>query len=151
MIDLSTDEKLAVLCAAPAFRSLDDAARRAFAEMLETECFRMGEEVCSFGEFDDRVMIIASGSLSVSLPGVCAAASALGRGDIIGEYGLVVGLRRTASIATLESSTLLSIDYERFTDFLRKHPGVLIYLFERAVTRLLLLEAKVREHALAVG
>lgn len=149
MLGLSMYEKLAILCESPVFRSLDDDARRVFAEMAETECFQADGIVCNCGEFDDRVMVVVSGSLSVSLPGVGKGVSVLGRGEIIGEYGLVVGLRRTANVVALERTVLLSVDYERFTAFLQRYPGVLIYLFSKAVTRLLQLEAQVREHSVA--
>lgn len=112
--------------------------------MAQTESFRTGEEVFSFGDFDDWVMVVSTGTLAVSFPGNQKEAFMLGRGELIGEYALVVGLRRTASIVAAENCTLLSWDHDSFISFLKEHPSVLIHLFKKAVTRLLELEAKLR-------
>lgn len=145
MTELTTAEKISILRDSPAFSSLDEAALNQFAEMARTETFQKSEEVFSYGDFDDRIMVLGSGTVSVSLPGKEKNTFQLKRGDLIGEYGLVVGLRRTASVVASENSTLLSLDYDRFLSFMKEHPGVLIHLFKKAVTRLVELEARTRQ------
>lgn len=145
MNQLTTAEKIAILRDSPAFASLGDAALQQFADMARTETFPKGAEVFRYGDFDDRVMVVGTGAVSVTLPGREKDPLKLKRGDLIGDYGLVVGFRRTASVVAAENSALLSLNYDRFLSFMREHPDLLLNLFKKAVTRLVELEARMRQ------
>lgn len=134
---MNTDEKLRALNASDFFRKVPRTDLRAFAESLRVENFEKGETVCRDGEVADRIFVVASGELEVRLPKFKGRAPKVAPGEIIGEYGLFTGQIRTADVVSRTNSTLLSLEYDRFREFLDQFPDTTYALLDQTVQRLL--------------
>ena len=109
----------------------------AMSELMRVESFPSGAVVIEVGEVADCVYVVAEGALSVFLPGFREAVRVLHPGDVLGEYGIIAGAVRTVTVRAEVDSVLLSLDYERFREYLQRFPMALWVLFENAVRRLL--------------
>lgn len=107
------------------------------ASMTETEHFRAGEILWDSGDMADRVHVIVSGALSVRLPGRERAVDTLGPGEIVGELAMFAQSRRSAAVAADVDTTVLSLQYGPFREFLLAHPEALLSLLGRIVRRFL--------------
>lgn len=134
---MKTAEKLDTLRKSDLFKKVPSPDLRAFAESLRTERFQKDEKVCEQGDPADRIFIVASGKLEVSLPKPKRKLRMIGAGEMIGEYGLFTGQTRTASVICHENTVLLSLEYMRFREFLDLFPGTTYALLDQTVQRLL--------------
>lgn len=82
--------------------------------------------VFSEGDEADSFYIIESGSVRAFFrnDGKDTSLSVLGRGDCFGEMALLNKDRRSASVITLDDTTLLRINRDTFLGFTREHPGL---------------------------
>ena len=140
-VTLSLEERTRALEACPVFSRIPPDRLSLLAEMMETESLAPGETLCEHGETSDRVYVVASGSLDVFLPGRPDAVRALAAGDLLGEYGMFTGLKRTATVKAKSEAALLSLDYTRFRAFLLQFPEAALVLLGTAVERLVAAEA----------
>jgi CRP-like cAMP-binding protein len=106
------------------------------AEMMRIERFPAGSTVVEAGEAADRVYVVAEGSLSVFVRGSEQSVRQLRMGDVLGEYGMVASAVRTATVKADDEAVCLSLDYERFREYLVRFPEALWVLFEGAAKRL---------------
>jgi CRP-like cAMP-binding protein len=118
------------------FRELSEESLALLAGELAVETFAEGEVVCGAGEHADRIYIVNKGNLSVRLPGKEGVVSRLGPGDIIGEYGMFIGVR-TGLVEADTDVELLSIDYPHFKEFLMNNPSTMYELMSVTVASLL--------------
>lgn len=139
---MDTAEKLATLSATEFFRKVPQTDLRALAESLRVEQFRKGETVCEKGDLADRIFVVASGELEVRIAGYKGKPPRIRPGEIIGEYGLFTGQIRTADVVSLADATLLSLEYDRFREFLDLFPGTTYALLDQTVQRLLAAQGK---------
>lgn len=98
-------------------------------------------ETAVFFEDDtsDSVYGILSGAVKVfrtSDEGEERILQILGPGDVFGEYALIDGKPRSASVATLEESVLLSISHRDFRHFVGEAPDVLWKVLESYTNRM---------------
>src|SRR5260370_41162179 len=80
------------------------------------------------GDRSDVLYIILSGSVRIfqtSLDGKEKTINTLATGSFFGEMAMLDGQPRSASVATIEDTTMLAIDYRTFRDFCSLHPEVL--------------------------
>jgi CRP-like cAMP-binding protein len=140
---MDTAEKLATLSATEFFRKVPLTDLRALAESLREERFRKGETVCQKGDLADRIFIVASGELEVRIAGYKGKSPRIRPGEIIGEYGLFTGQIRTADVVCLGDAILLSLEYDRFREFLDLFPATTYALLDQTVQRLLAAQGKV--------
>lgn len=138
---MDTASKLDTLRTSELFRKVPHSDLRAFAESLRVEHFRANEAVCMLGDVADRIFIVASGELGIWIAGAKKGSKkkvrTLGRGQLIGEYGLFTGQVRNADVLCETDAVLLSVEYDRFRDFLDLFPGTTYALLEETVHRLL--------------
>lgn len=140
---LSTAQKQSCLQSCDLFSRLAPATLAVLAEAVDVERYADGEEVCEHGEEADGVYIIMDGTLAVFIPGVEQPVRKMGAGQIFGEYGMFAHVR-TATIVSEGESTLLSMEYARFKDFLFQYPEAMYRLLAVAVSRLNEAEARLR-------
>jgi CRP-like cAMP-binding protein len=139
---MDTAEKLTILSASDFFRKVPHTDLRALAESLRVEQFHKGETVCEKGDVADRIFIVASGELEVRIPGYKGKLPRIRPGEIIGEYGLFTGQIRTADVVCLTDATFLSLEYDRFREFLDLFPDTTYALLDQTVQRLLAAQEK---------
>lgn len=131
-----------VLTRSSVFAAVPRADLAMLAELLNTESFEANALVMEAGEPADCVYVVAEGSLSVYLPNSTTRIRTLGPGDVLGEYGILAGSVRTTTVRADEPAILLSLEYERFHEYLLRFPTALWVLFEDTVRRLLAAERR---------
>jgi len=141
---LSIEQKREALRRCPLFSQLEVTEIGVLSESMEEELFHVGEEVCLAGETADRVYIIYEGALAVYLPNLPEPVRVLRPSQVFGEYGMVTQTR-TTTIKAVETTTMLSMSYERFQNFLLSYPAALFELFRTSVNRLIGAEKRLIE------
>ena len=134
---MNSRDRTQTLAGSKTFGTIPRSELEVLGDMMRAESFRAGSVVAEAGEPADCVYVIATGTLSVYLPGGATPMRTLGPGDVLGEYGMLTGAVRTATVKASEDATLLSLDYERFKAYLLRFPEALWALFESAARRLL--------------
>jgi CRP-like cAMP-binding protein len=141
---LTVVEKLRTVETCPLFSGVPSAELAVLAEMMRTEYLRADEILFQAGEFSDSVYVVAAGALNVFLPNDPLPVRALSPGDLLGEYGLLANLARTATVRASTDAVLLSLDYQRFRAFLLRFPEATLVMLKTAVARLVAAENKNR-------
>ncbi len=139
---LPAAEKLRILGRCPLFSGIPAADLAVLAEMMRTEYVAAGELLFQSGEYSDCAYVVAAGTLGVYLPSESLPVRALSPGDLLGEYGMLVDLARTATVRAATDAVLLSLDYQRFRAFLLRFPEATLALLKTAVARLIEAERK---------
>jgi len=130
------DARLAVLRASELFASVPPSELGVLATMFEVEEFAVGDVLMRAGERASRVYTIASGEVEVRSPDDGHPVARLGRGGVVGEYGLFHDGVRTATVVALAPTRALSLDYQRFHRFLLAFPEAMLTLMRTTVERL---------------
>jgi len=141
---LTSEERASVLSRAPAFALVPPEGRALLAEMVTVEAVAAGRHLFRAGDVAGDLFVVAKGRLAVHLADAAPGdppLQELGPGEVVGEYGLFSGLRRTASVVATEDAVLMALDYERFRNLLLEEPTVTLALLEAAVRRLVEIEA----------
>jgi CRP-like cAMP-binding protein len=94
---------------------------KVLAAMFTTVNFNDGQEICRVGDRATQVYAILEGQIEVQL-GDGSVADMLKPGDVVGEYGMFGGQRRTATLVSRGPSSVLTLDYPRFKRFLLAFP-----------------------------
>jgi CRP-like cAMP-binding protein len=141
---LSAAARAQALAGSSVFSGVPYGDLAALAELMRVESFAANAVVMEAGEIADCVYVVAEGSLSVFLAGSVQAVRRLRPGDVVGEYGIIEGSVRTATVRADGDCVLLSLDYERFREYLQRFPMALWVLFEDAVRRLLAAERRAK-------
>jgi CRP-like cAMP-binding protein len=141
---LTIAEKLRTVGTCPLFSGVPLAEITVLAEMMRTEYLRTDEILFQAGEFSDSVYVVAAGTLNVFLPNESLPIRTLSPGDLLGEYGLLANLARTATVRASTEAVLLSLDYQRFRAFLLRFPEATLVMLKTAVARLVAAENKNR-------
>ena len=113
---------IALLRLARVFSPLPAPPLEAVARRAEWQVLPAGTMVIRQGGVGDRYYVLASGSVRVVQDGYTLRDMAT-VGDGFGEIALLHGVRRTASVTTLEDSELLVIDRATFLDAVTGHAG----------------------------
>lgn len=116
------------------FQQIEEADLTHLAAMFERVNFSDGEWLCHFDDPADCVYAVESGHVDVLLDGAGSPVASMGRGDVVGEYGMFVK-RRTASLRARGTTGILSLDYHRFRRFLMAFPGTMMKMMEVTVQR----------------
>lgn len=137
---MSFEARLHALSKCEFFGAVSESDRAALVEVMREEKYAEGETVCRAGEPSDRVYVVASGTLDVTVPGRQGSVRHLHAGDLFGEYGMFDEGVRTATVTCLTPATLLTLDYPRFRMFLLNFPEATLSIFGATVRRLQALE-----------
>lgn len=119
------------------FDDLDSVELAALASVFEQTSLSSGEELMSEGSPSDSFHLVVSGRLRA----LAETASGpkrrgeIGRGEPIGEMGLLTGSPRTASVVAVRDSELLTLPAKRFDELVGAHPGLIRKLAASIIRR----------------
>jgi cAMP-dependent protein kinase regulator len=118
-------------------RAVPASERPALIERFVTRVFEEGEVLIRQNATDDGLHLIASGKVSVvrEEAGEPLVIATLNPGDTVGEVSLVLRKPSTATVVALHPTLTLHLASSGFRDLLRKHPAILVELYDLAVSR----------------
>jgi NTE family protein len=113
---------------------------------LETVVVKGGEVVVRRGDPSDDLLLVVSGRLKVVLEapetGSERVLAELGRGETVGEAGLITGDRRSATVYAIRDAILARLTRESFEALCRRQPKVMMERFAGGTLRRMLREAR---------
>ncbi len=97
-----------------------------------------GEILMREGDASDALFVVASGRLQAFVDGGGGETlvGEIGRGEVIGEMGILAGEPRSATVRTLRDSILVRIPSDAFLRFLREEPNELLEITQLLIKRL---------------
>lgn len=125
-----------VLARSSVFGSVPAGDLKVLAMMFERRNLRDGEILCHAGDPADCVFAVAGGVVDVLLPGTTAPAVERRPGDVVGEYGMFLSARRSATLRARGETSVLTLRYSHFRRFMLAFPESMLALFELCVRRL---------------
>jgi CRP/FNR family cyclic AMP-dependent transcriptional regulator len=130
------EERLAQV---PLLAGLDETARTALAEQLESVSFPAGTTVCRQGEVGDALYLIQEGTVEVVVQDSLGDQSVLeqmGPGQHFGEMALLDEGPRSATVSTVSDVELLRLSRDDFQQLVLQHPSVALLLLRELSRRL---------------
>ena len=109
------------------FRDLSLEQRTRLSERLHSHTFPANSNIITAEQPGEVVYIIRSGTVKITMDqadGNAVILAILGAGDVVGEMSLVDSAGRSASVITLEPSTLLWMGRDDFESCLRQFPEI---------------------------
>ncbi|MEJ2106347.1 MAG: cyclic nucleotide-binding domain-containing protein [Acidiferrobacteraceae bacterium] len=137
MADLYT--RILMLSKAPVFSSVNTEDLRVLALELEEEACFAGERVFDISEPSDRVYIIESGKIGISInpdPKAKEFIATLGPNECFGEMGIFDDNPRSATAHVLEDSTLLVLDKAKLRALVLNYPEMALGMLRSLSLRL---------------
>jgi len=116
-MNLPTEFDLSDLGRIDLFRNLTAADLRRLGELLHRKTFPAGKSLMTVDQTGEVVYFILSGAVKVHIEqedGADVSISILGPGEVIGEMSALDQTNRSASVVTIEKTTLLWMDRETF-------------------------------------
>jgi CRP/FNR family transcriptional regulator len=107
--------------------------------IVKRRMFKADTVVFFEGDQSDSMYVILNGSVKVYTKaddGSEKILTTLGKGEIFGEYSLIDGHPRSANIATLEGTEMLSISHKDFRQFVTNSPEILWKVLESLTERM---------------
>jgi predicted acylesterase/phospholipase RssA/CRP-like cAMP-binding protein len=115
--------------------SSGDAAVSQLVERIEFTRLEAGEQLFAQGDDSDAAYVVVSGRLRVDREGPQARLlGEVGRGDVVGEMGLLDNAPRSASVRAVRDSTLARLSLEEFRALIFEKPQMILH-FARTVLR----------------
>jgi CRP/FNR family cyclic AMP-dependent transcriptional regulator len=116
-----------VLAAMPLFRDLEDAELSRIAGMLQARRFPAATNILTVEQPGEVAYIILGGTVKVhveQVDGSDVILAILGHGEILGEMSLVDRIGRSASVVTMEESTLAWLNRATFWELMERLPAL---------------------------
>ncbi len=126
-MNLPTEFDLSDLSRIDLFRNLPHTDLRRLGELLHRKTFPAGKALMTVDQTGEVVYFILSGAVKVHVEqenGADVSISILGPGEIIGEMSALDQSNRSASVVTIEKTTLLWMDRETFRRFVMAIPAL---------------------------
>jgi predicted acylesterase/phospholipase RssA/CRP-like cAMP-binding protein len=97
-----------------------------------------GEVLFEEGDVSDAAYFIVAGRVRVSMDddGTVSTLAELGRGEVVGELGLLDNAPRSATVRAVRDSTLAIFTTEVFEELVTRSPGLMLHLARGILTRL---------------
>ena len=117
-------------------KDIDKAVLQDLLELLEINLLRSTETLVREGEESDALYIVINGRLRVTVTtedGSQSALLELGRGETVGEAGLITGEKRSATVYALRDTVLARLSQTAFNQLLAKHPQAMMQQFAATV------------------
>jgi CRP/FNR family transcriptional regulator, cyclic AMP receptor protein len=133
----------AALSSTPYLRQVDEPGVAKLAAMGRVRDYRRGTYVCHEGEEAPDVFFLVSGRVEISSSasnGSRILHATVDTPQFLGELAVLGGMPRTASVVTLDDSTVWTVDGDDFLSFLTRQPQA-----SRAALRALAQQVKVQE------
>jgi len=107
--------------------------------LVEWVDLEAGQQLFAQGETADAAYIVVSGRIRLTAvhDGVVGLDVSVGRGDIVGELGVVEQAPRSASAVATRDTTLAKLTIEQFATLTAKHPTLMLQIFRTIVTRVM--------------
>jgi CRP/FNR family transcriptional regulator, cyclic AMP receptor protein len=126
-MNLPTEFDLSDLSRIDLFRNLPHTDLRRLGELLHRKTFPAGKSLMTVDQTGEVVYFILSGAVKVHVEqedGGDVSISILGPGEIIGEMSALDQSNRSASVVTIEKTSLLWMDRETFRRFVMANPAL---------------------------
>lgn len=108
------------------FKFLNDREIDDLLSMCDIQVYEEGEGIINQGEFEQAFYAVISGSVEVDVNEgrkkkvyICT----IGEGEVFGEAGMFMKVKRTANVNSLSEAVLLYITREEFVQFIKKNPA----------------------------
>lgn len=96
-----------------------------------------GDILLRHGDPSDAIYLVLSGRLCASLPGTTQRVlGEIGRGEMIGEMGVIQATSRSADVTALRDSQLLKISADDFRKLMDQHPHVAMPMIRTLLKRI---------------
>lgn len=108
------------------FKHLDESALNGVLAVSDIVHYKAEDRIISEGEISSYLYTILDGSVSVRVSeraGKEVYLGVLGEGDVFGEAGIFMSVKRTAHIVSAESTTLLRISRQGLLELIHKYPS----------------------------
>ena len=128
--------RAALLAQSSVFSNVPPNELKILATMFEERALQDGEVLCHAGDLASCVFAIASGNIDVFLPEQPEPVSRCNVSDIVGEYGMFLSGRRSATLRAVGPTNVFVLDYKHFKRFLLAFPESMMALFAMCVARL---------------
>ncbi len=132
-------ERIMLLKRSPVFAEVKTEDLRAVAQSLEEEQYFSGDRVFDINEYGDRMYIVQSGRIGISLHADSSKkdfVAELGAGECFGEMNLVDELPRSATAHVVEDTTLLSLEKSRLRGLVINYPELSLGMLKGMSLRL---------------
>jgi CRP/FNR family cyclic AMP-dependent transcriptional regulator len=113
------------------FTGLEERDMQWLAERLHSKTFPAYTSIITAEQPGEVVYIILNGTVKVHIEqagGADVVLAILGSGDTVGEMGMLDSAGRSASVETLEESTVLWMDRQNFQEAIQRLPGLSLNL-----------------------
>src|ERR1043166_8901910 len=123
----------------PLFSSLDDAAARELATLLENRDVTSGTSLFRAGELGDSMYLIQSGRVMIAVhdqDGKEIVLAELAQGDFFGEMAIIDGKQRSADATVTEDARLSVLSRDHFLRFINGNPVVALEMLSAVFQRL---------------
>lgn len=120
------------------FANLDSKYIKGIAQICTERNFQPGDALMKQGEDGIGLFIILSGRVrveKVDMSGKQVELASNGSGDILGEFAVLDGAKRTATVTATEATSCLVLASWEFTSFMKAHPEVAIDILPIVVKR----------------
>ena len=110
----------------PVFRDLRPEVIDLIAGVLEPVVLPGGERLFRQGDPGDAAYVVLSGRLRILREGEAGPTviREIGRGEVVGEFALLTGDARSATVTAIRDSELGRLPAAVFTDLMREHPAI---------------------------
>ena len=135
----------------PLFDGLSEDEHQTLAKVVQTSTFPKGRLVILANEEGDSFFTILRGRVKVAISGTDGREmilSVLGKSEFFGELSLLDGRPRSASVTTLEETTLLALRRSDFLRILNQNPELAIKLIVALASRLRMADLQMANLAL---
>jgi signal transduction histidine kinase len=138
MNETRIDEKIFLLRLA--FKGLDDNELEEVASLTEFRTYPPNYVLCHEGAYEDVLYIIAEGNIVISKKIIEEEEDQIlrvgGRGDVVGEMGLIQSAPRAATVRTTTECTVLEMEKQDFETILSRSPRMAIDLIRITLDRI---------------
>ncbi len=124
-IDNNTDQYRDSIKDILLFKFLSEREVEDLLRMCEVQVFEEGERIVQQGEVEQAFYAVINGSVEVSVEEgrkknvyICT----IGSGEVFGEAGMFMKVKRTANVNSLSQTALLHITRSDFIQFIKKYP-----------------------------
>ena len=132
-------ERIVILKRAPIFAEVATDDLRVVVEEMQEDAYFKGERVFDIGDPSDRMYIVLTGKIGISLhqdPNIADFVSALEAGECFGEMGPIDGAPRSGSAHVLEDAQLLWLDKLKLDGLIASYPELALGLLRGMSKRL---------------
>lgn len=108
-------------------------------ELLEWTRLQAGEQLFAQGDVADAAYIVVTGRLQLTAEhdGVQTLDVSIGRGDIVGELGIIEQAPRSAAATATRDATLARLSETAFATLTGRHPKLMLQVFRKILTRVM--------------